>query len=83
MMTCLATPECRAVCNYGTALTSWQSIQKPKLTANDTGTPDYSTVTHLPWKVVLSCLYTNATNATVAQMQSRLVFPYQTGRITM
>ena len=26
-----------------------------KLTADDTGTPDYSTVTHLPLRVVLSC----------------------------
>jgi len=54
-----------------------------KTTANDTGTPDYSTVTHLPLESGAQLLVnTNATNGTVAQMQSRLVFPYQTGRIT-
>lgn len=54
-----------------------------KTTANDTGTPDYSTVTHLPLESGAQLLInTNATNGTVAQMQSRLVFPYQTGRIT-
>jgi len=54
-----------------------------KITADDTGTPDYSTVTHLPLESGAQLLVnTNATNATTAQMQSRLVFPYQTGRIT-
>ena len=54
-----------------------------KTTADDTGTPDYSTVTHLPLESGAQLLVnTNATNATTAQMQSRLVFPYQTGRIT-
>lgn len=54
-----------------------------KTTADDTGTPDYSTVTHLPLESGAQLLInTNATNGTVAQMQSRLVFPYQTGRIT-
>ena len=54
-----------------------------KVTADDTGTPDYSTVTHLPLESGAQLLVnTNATNNTTAQMQSRLVFPYQTGRIT-
>jgi len=54
-----------------------------KLTADDTGTPDHSTVTHLPSESGAQLLInTNAPNGTIAQMQSRLVFPYQTGRIT-
>jgi len=56
---------------------SWQ------LTADATGTPDYSSVTHLPQESGAELLInTNAPNSTVAQMQSRFVFPYQTGRIT-
>ena len=54
-----------------------------KLTADPTGTPDYSSVTHLPQESGAQLLInTNAPNSTVARMQSRLVFPYQTGRIT-
>jgi hypothetical protein len=54
-----------------------------KLTADPTGTPDYSSVTHLPQESGAQLLVnTNAPNSTVARMQSRLVFPYQTGRIT-
>lgn len=54
-----------------------------KLTADDTGTPDYSSVTHLPQESGAQLLInTNAPNSTEARMQSRLVFPYQTGRIT-
>lgn len=54
-----------------------------KLTADSTGTPDYSSVTHLPQESGAQLLInTNAPNSTVARMQSRLVFPYQTGRIT-
>lgn len=54
-----------------------------KLTADATGTPDYSSVTHLPQESGAQLLInTNAVNDTVARMQSRLVFPYQTGRIT-
>lgn len=54
-----------------------------KLTANSTGTPDYSSVTHLPQESGAQLLInTNAPNSTIARMQSRLVFPYQTGRIT-
>ena len=54
-----------------------------QLTANATGTPDYSTITHLPQESGAQLLInTNAPNSTVAQLQSRLVFPYQTGRIT-
>jgi len=56
---------------------SWQ------LTFDDTGTPDYSSIVHLPQESGAELLInTNAPNATVAQMQSRFVFPYQTGRIT-
>jgi len=54
-----------------------------KITADDTGTPDYSSVTHLPQESGAQLLInTNAPNSTIARMQSRLVFPYQTGRIT-
>ena len=54
-----------------------------KLTADPTGTPDYSSVTHLPQESGAQLLInTNAPNSTIARMQSRLVFPYQTGRIT-
>lgn len=54
-----------------------------QLTADSTGTPDYSAVTHLPQESGAQLLInTNAPNSTIAQMQSRLVFPYQTGRIT-
>jgi len=54
-----------------------------KITADPTGTPDYSSVTHLPQESGAQLLInTNAPNSTVARMQSRLVFPYQTGRIT-
>ena len=54
-----------------------------KLTADATGTPDYSSVTHLPQESGAQLLInTNAPNSTIARMQSRLVFPYQTGRIT-
>ena len=58
----------------------------PKLwqtSANATGTPDFSTVTHLPQESGAQLLInTNASNSTTVQLQSRLVFPYQTGRIT-
>ena len=54
-----------------------------KTTADATGTPDYSSVTHLPQESGAQLLInTNAPNSTIARMQSRLVFPYQTGRIT-
>jgi len=54
-----------------------------QISANATGTPDYSTVTHLPQESGAQLLInTNAPNATLVQLQSRLVFPYQTGRIT-
>lgn len=54
-----------------------------KTTADPTGTPDYSSVTHLPQESGAQLLInTNAPNSTIARMQSRLVFPYQTGRIT-
>ena len=73
-----------------TSLQLWDSTNilaiNPKawqLTADDTGTPDYSSVTHLPQESGAELLInTNAPNSTVAQMQSRFVFPYQTGRIT-
>ena len=73
-----------------TSLQLWDSTNilaiDPKawqLTADDTGTPDYSSVTHLPQESGAELLInTNAPNSTVAQMQSRFVFPYQTGRIT-
>jgi hypothetical protein len=53
------------------------------LTADDEGTPDFSTITHLPLESGAQLLInTNADNATIARMQSRFVFPYQTGRIT-
>ena len=53
------------------------------LTADDEGTPDHSTITHLPLESGAQLLInTNADNATIARMQSRFVFPYQTGRIT-
>jgi hypothetical protein len=42
-----------------------------------------STVTHLPQESGAQLLInTNASNSTTVQLQSRLVFPYQTGRIT-
>ncbi|AEX56011.1 virion structural protein [Synechococcus phage S-CBS4] len=54
-----------------------------KLTADPEGEPDYSSVTHLPQESGAQLLInTNAPNSTEARMQSRLVFPYQTGRIT-
>ena len=54
-----------------------------KLTADPTGTPDNSSVTHLPQESGAQLLInTGAPNSTIARMQSRLVFPYQTGRIT-
>jgi len=54
-----------------------------KLTFDETGTPDNSSVTHLPQESGAQLLInTNAPNSTIARMQSRLVFPYQTGRIT-
>lgn len=73
-----------------TSLQLWDSTNilaiDPKawqLTADSTGTPDYSSVTHLPQESGAQLLInTNAPNSTIAQMQSRLVFPYQTGRIT-
>lgn len=73
-----------------TSLQLWDSTNilaiDPKawqLTADNTGTPDYSSVTHLPTESGAQLLInTNAPNGTIAQMQSRLVFPYQTGRIT-
>lgn len=53
------------------------------ITADDQGTPDFSTVTHLPLESGAQLLInTNADNTTIARMQSRFVFPYQTGRIT-
>lgn len=73
-----------------TSLQLWDSTNilaiDPKawqLTVDSTGTPDYSSVTHLPQESGAELLInTNAPNSTVAQMQSRFVFPYQTGRIT-
>jgi hypothetical protein len=54
-----------------------------QITADADGTPDHSTVTHLPQESGAQLLInTNAPNSTVVQLQSRLVFPYQTGRIT-
>ena len=54
-----------------------------QISANATGTPDFSTVTHLPQESGAQLLInTNASNSTTVQLQSRLVFPYQTGRIT-
>jgi hypothetical protein len=54
-----------------------------QLTQDLDGSPSHSTVTHLPLESGAQLLInTNAPNATVVQMQSRLVFPYQTGRIT-
>lgn len=47
------------------------------------GSPNFGTITHLPLESGAQLLInTNAPNATAVQMQSRLVFPYQTGRIT-
>lgn len=73
-----------------TSLQLWDSTNilaiDPKLwriSADATGTPDYSTVTHLPQESGAQLLInTNAPNSTAVQLQSRLVFPYQTGRIT-
>jgi hypothetical protein len=49
----------------------------------DTGN-GYSSVTHLPLESGAQILInTNAPNGHVAQLQTRLVFPYQTGRITV
>ena len=54
-----------------------------QISADSTGTPDFSTVTHLPQESGAQLLInTNASNSTTVQLQSRLVFPYQTGRIT-
>ena len=54
-----------------------------QISADATGTPDFSTVTHLPQESGAQLLInTNASNSTTVQLQSRLVFPYQTGRIT-
>lgn len=73
-----------------TALQLWDSTNilaiDPKLwksTFDDDGTPDFSSVTHLPQESGAELLInTNAPNATEVQLQSRFVFPYQTGRIT-
>jgi hypothetical protein len=73
-----------------TALQLWDSTNilaiDPKswqISADDTGTPDFSSVTHLPQESGAELLInTNAPNATSVQLQSRFVFPYQTGRIT-
>jgi hypothetical protein len=54
-----------------------------QISADSTGTPDFSTITHLPQESGAQLLInTNASNSTTVQLQSRLVFPYQTGRIT-
>lgn len=54
-----------------------------QISADATGAPDFSTVTHLPQESGAQLLInTNASNSTTVQLQSRLVFPYQTGRIT-
>ena len=54
-----------------------------KLTEDREGSPLHATVTHLPLESGAQLLInTNAPNSTEVQMQSRLVFPYQTGRIT-
>jgi hypothetical protein len=54
-----------------------------KLTEDREGNPLHATVTHLPQESGAQLLInTNAPNSTEVQMQSRLVFPYQTGRIT-
>jgi hypothetical protein len=73
-----------------TSLSIWDSVNildiDPKLwkkTQVLEGSPLFSTVTHLPLESGAQLLVnSNAPNSTQAQLQSRLVFPYQTGRIT-